>query len=388
MECKLVTRQDEASVKKLWSYCFEKEDHPFFKWYFFNVYTPNNVLGVYGNDTLLGCLHLNPYQIYLRGQVWPVSYVVGVGTYPNARNKGVAKTMLINAFAEMRHSGHYLSLLMPFRADFYSPYGFALCYKYCEYEIPLADLKNVLQHRGDFYEVQENDIADLTYVHNKFMASKHGYVIRNEQEWKRWIAAHKVEQGMVYLLKKNGQAQGYVVYYVLADKIVVKEMAYTCFDAQKAILSLLYSHYSQVDKLVWEAPSDDQLLYALPNPQKYIRLKPHMMARIIDVEQVFSKICFENEGINGICIKVIDEYAVWNNQTFRLKVVCGIVEVQPLGEHNYDICFSIGALTQLIFGERSAKELQFAGELTGNQEVLQIFADMFPGCSNYFNEEF
>ena len=388
MECKLITGQDEESVKKLWAYCFEREDHPFFKSYFSHVYNPQNILGVYEKKMLLGCLHLNPYQIYLRGRVWPISYVVGVGTYPAARNQGVAKKMLNQAFHEMRQRGHFISLLMPFSAAFYYPYDFSLCYKYFKYEIPIIDLKKILHKWGVFHEVQENNTAELSCVYDQFTAGKHGYVLRDKSAWRQWISAHRAEQGNLYYLEKDGQPQGYIAYYLLEDKIFVKEMAYTCFAAQKAILALIYSHYSQVDKLVWQSPEDDQMFYFLPNPHKSMKLIPHMMGRIIDVAEVLAKTCVPYEELNGLCLKVLDRYADWNHQTFKIEVAQNEVKVTPLGEHPYDICCSVGALTQLIFGARTASELAFTGELTGNKDIIQMLTTFFPKCCNYFNEEF
>ena len=44
MEFRLAGPQDRNVVEDLWAYCFEPKEHPFFRWYFANMYEPENVL--------------------------------------------------------------------------------------------------------------------------------------------------------------------------------------------------------------------------------------------------------------------------------------------------------------------------------------------------------
>ena len=71
MNCKIVTATELPQVMALWDYCFEKEDDPFFQWYFREYCIRHNlILGGFSEEDghLQNMLHMNPYSILLRGQ--------------------------------------------------------------------------------------------------------------------------------------------------------------------------------------------------------------------------------------------------------------------------------------------------------------------------------
>lgn len=105
MEYRFITQTEESLIKKLWAYCFEPEDHPFFQWYFSRYYSPQNVLAGFEGDSLLCCLHLNPYTLELRGASFPTSYIVGVATAPEGRSQRSIGGLLTEGLAEMRRRG-------------------------------------------------------------------------------------------------------------------------------------------------------------------------------------------------------------------------------------------------------------------------------------------
>jgi predicted acetyltransferase len=90
MEYKMVTPANLPQVMALWDYCFEKAGTPFFEWYFREYCLKNNlVLGGFAEKTgqLANMLHLNPYNVLLRGRKEAMPYIVGVATAPGARGR-------------------------------------------------------------------------------------------------------------------------------------------------------------------------------------------------------------------------------------------------------------------------------------------------------------
>ena len=71
MDFRIINDETLPKIMELWDYCFEKNDTPFFKWYF-NEYClkENMVLGGFDEKSgkLMNMLHLNPYTINLRGR--------------------------------------------------------------------------------------------------------------------------------------------------------------------------------------------------------------------------------------------------------------------------------------------------------------------------------
>lgn len=128
LDFRLAGPDDRELVENLWAYCFEPKEHPFFRWYFTNMYKPENVLLGFREDNLACLAHLNPYKINVRHTVLPVSYVVGLATHPAARRGGLGGQLLSASLQEMKRRGQGIHILMPSKAGFYQQYGYEL---YC-----------------------------------------------------------------------------------------------------------------------------------------------------------------------------------------------------------------------------------------------------------------
>ena len=88
MTYRLLSQNDSAEVQELWDYCFEKKDSSFFKWYFENSFQYERTLGTFEGRKLKSMLNLSPYHLNICGAEIPVSYIVGVATWPEYRGQG------------------------------------------------------------------------------------------------------------------------------------------------------------------------------------------------------------------------------------------------------------------------------------------------------------
>jgi len=386
MDIRITTPSDLEQVKKLWAYCFENYE-PFFSWYFREYYRGENTLGAFQDGKLLSSLQLIPYDLYLRGQILPTSYIVGVASFPEARRGGIIGKLIAEALGELRRRGHTISLLMPFKAGFYYPYQFEICYHHYKFDLKLEDLKPVSEAYGAFCEVQGRDkIAELDKVYRRFTADKHGYIVRNPEKWRLLLEEHEGEKGFSYLLLKDGKPEGYILYYLKDDKMIVREMAYTDWPAQKALFQFMYNHRSQVSRLEWNAPLDDHSFFYLNDPKEGISLYPFLTARIVDVEKLLSLITYPRGAETDLIIKVLDNWAPWNNKIFRLSVKKASAQVEEV-QNEPQVSIDIGAFSQLIFGRLGVKELLYQGRLESKAVNYATALDsLFPVCNNYINE--
>jgi len=386
MEIRITTPNDLEKVKKLWAYCFENYE-PFFSWYFREYYQGENTLGAFEEDKLLSSLQLIPYEIYLRGKVLPTSYIVGVASFPEARSGGIVGKLITETLSELRRRGHNISLLMPFKAGFYYPYQFEICYHHYKFELKLEDLKPVTSSYGYFVQFGGIDkIAELNEVYQGFVKNKHGYIVRNARNWRLLLEEHEGEKGYSYLLRKDNKPEGYILYYLKDDKLTIREMAYTNWQAQKSLLQFIYNHRSQVSCLEWNAPLDDNSFFYLNDPKEGISLYPFLTARIVDVERLLSSISYPSEAKADLLIKVIDNWAPWNDKIFRLSVINGHAEVGE-GQGDPDFLIDIGAFSQLILGRLGIHDLIYQGRLDVNtHNFIAVLDGLFPLCNNYINE--
>lgn len=386
---RIARKQDILKIQALWDYCFEKRTDPFYKWYFEKYFDHENVIAGFDNEQLLTCLHLNPYNIYLRGNVFPASYVVGLATFPEGRSRGLIEALLKASFAEMRRRGHYISILMPSQAGFYYPYGYELCYHNLKYQMAVDELREVSSKAGSFRIYHEKDVEILNEIYSKFVKTRHGYVVRNNQTWQNFIDVHLMEDGYIYILKIENQYCGYVMYRFDGDKMVITEMTYDTWAAEQALFGFIYSHRSQVKTMEWLAPLNDITPFRLVEPKQDLRLFPFMTARIIDVSEVLKNICFPKHIRARFTLKITDELATWNNMTLDISIEDSRAIVQEINNQTSpDVTSSIGGLSQLVFGRVSAQQLSDSKKLTGSNEIIAALNEIFPICDNFINEYF
>ncbi|MDU2065059.1 MAG: GNAT family N-acetyltransferase [Sporomusaceae bacterium] len=385
----MIEPREETAIKKLWSYCFEPEGHPFFEWYFGKYYKPENVLAGVKDGHLLCCLHLNPYKIFLRGQVFATSYIVGVATAPEARSQKSIGGLLAESLVEMRRRGQWVVLLMPFKGIFYYPYDFEFCYHSLLYDVDLADLRFAASGDGVFKAVTEENICFLQPVYEAYTKDLHGYPVRQAASWRQLYEEHQTDQGHAYLLFEADEAAGYIFYMLKEDKVVVKEMAYRSETAKQALLRFCYNHRSQVSRLYWLAPIDDGTLFSLPDPKVGVSIYPFMTARIVDVVKALSEVSYPSVATGRIVFAVNDPLSTWNHGTFALTVQEGRGQVVKLTDEmigEAECRFTSGTLAQLLFGRVSASQLYKMGKITAPLAALALLDQFFPACTNYINE--
>jgi predicted acetyltransferase len=385
MDFRIATADDFESVRRLWAYAFNG-DEPFASWYFSCFYNPDNALGCWRDGRLLAVLHMHPYQLYLRGRVVDVSYIVGVATDPAARRAGMTGPLLAEALAEMRRRDRPVSILMPFKAGFYYPYDWRLCHHQLKYSLQLEDLRSVAKPAGDFRPAGLADITALDAIYRNFVARWHGYVVRTTADWDHLLNEHANDEGYTYLVEFDGKPMGYILYSLRNGKISVREMAYSDSKTQEGLLDFLYNHRSHVQTVEWNAPLDmaDKVLFSLFEAKQDIRVFPFMTARLADVEQTLNQLVYP-AGNWSVDLAVTDSLAPWNNRTILLQVKNGQAQVAatdaPAGA-----ALAVGALTQLVFGRLTADELVRHGELSGSAAAISTLAALFPKCDNFINE--
>ncbi|MDR3561303.1 MAG: GNAT family N-acetyltransferase [Negativicutes bacterium] len=387
MDFRMVGPGDEEA-RWLWDYCFEKKSDPFYRWYFSRFCQEDNILAAYHGGKMAACLHLNPYELALRGSVLPVSYIVGLGVMPEARG-GAAGPLLAASLAEMRRRGHFVSIIMPARAGTYYPYQWEMCYHTLHYSVAPGDLAGLGAKWGEFRLAGAADAEALDDIYRSYVSRRHGYAIRRQANWELLLAEHTLEDGRVYVVENEGRAEGYLFFRIAEGRLIVREMAYTGRQAQQALLRFLYQHASQARAVEWNAPLDDTLHLLLADPKRAVNLEPLIAGRIVDVAKALAAVTYP-AGVSGrVILAVEDKLAPWNDGTFALAVAGGTGTVEALGERpGGAVSCTVGGLTQLLFGRLNTAECAGLGRLTGDAAALALLDAFFPKCSNYINEQY
>ena len=391
MEYKMVTPANLPQVMALWDYCFEKAGTPFFEWYFREYCLKNNlVLGGFAEKTgqLANMLHLNPYNVLLRGRKEAMPYIVGVATAPGARGRHLTLPLLEMAFKVLRGERFAFALLMPINAGIYLPYDFAYCYYKHEYRLPLTALEVPQPLEDTRVElVPDLDAGYFAPVYAAFAARHHGMVVRNEFQWHKLLTVHKLEKVQAAVAFTGDQLTGYMFYTIEDKTFKIQELLTVNLDAKRALLWYAKGHLSQAENLEWGAPVDD-LTYLDFKQQDYTgALAPFMMARCIDAATALQALTVPEQMPDGeVTLLLSDKLIALNNYLLKLTISGGQLTM-ALTDAAEDVTMGMGAFTQLYFGAFSATELAAAGRIKVTAPEKLAFLDaLFPKQRNYINE--
>ena len=394
LKFRIAKESDTKEVKRLWSYCFEPEDHPFFKYYFGTAYEPDNTMVGIDRSYLVSTVHLRQNTIRVRGVDLPMSYMVGVATDPIVRRSGVGKKLLKAALGELKERGQGLTILMPSSAGFYQNYGWDLYAHQWVQTMKLDELAPLLKKLDKTLSFgmlrSPREWKRLAGVYETYTKPLSGYAVRKEKEWVRLLESIFAEGVQVgYVKNDSGQLEGYCFYRLGEPEIGVSEFVYTTRRAQKALLNFLYNHRSQGESVRWNEGMIDQGYIFHTDGKTGHSTMPFMMSRIVDVKLAMESIPVPVALEGAIQFGVKDPLCEWNHGTYVVSYKEGKAQVVKHKEHvdiNAKLVFSVGALSLLLMGRMSATELAFEETLEGPDDILEVLNRAYPRQNTYINE--
>lgn len=394
MQYKRVTEAELPQVMELWDYCFEKKEDPFFQWYFQEYcLTHNIVMGGFEESSgrLRNMLHLNPYQIILRGREETVPYIVGVATDPSARGRHLTKELLQESFRALRRRTAPFALLMPIYAGIYRPYDFTFCYRKHVYELPLETLR--LPALGGDVTVERYADYGKGLFENLYAALADGYnglPVRTDFQWDKLLTVHRLEGLRAAVASCGGRPRGYLFYKITEDRTFhIQEMVALTPDAKRALLHFAKAHRSAADKLYWEAMEDDLTWLSFPDAEQAGRVKPFMMARCFDCFRALADYEPPQDCPDGeVTLLLTDDLLEWNNALVTVRAGQGKLSVEQTRKEP-EAVVSAGSFTQLYFGAFTASQLIETGDIQMRAyvpETVSFLDALFPRCVNFINE--
>lgn len=398
MAARIATDKDYDQIRKIWTYCFN-EGEEVENCYFENKYRAENTVVAELDGDVVASIHLNQHTIKLGNKEENVSYVVGVSTLPEARGKGMMKSLMNLSFEEMYNRGQNVSILMPIDFRLYRRFGFENCYDMMEHRINIEDL-SAFRIERDFKRAKESDIDNLIDIYNKSNRRLNGYTVRGKQRYENMFKEVAADGGHIYICSDNGVYDGYVIYAINEGKFFVREVYFSNTNALKSILAFIYNHNTQCDKVVIMEDVRNTIGNTLKNPKtSESLLKPFMMGRVVNMDGCFINMadyleCAYNylEKLDGdfesVVISVKDKYIPQNTANYCLKFRDNDYSFEKLeyNEENADLVLDINQISQLIFGYKDIDDVLDLYDKEINEKKLDILRKVFIKKRNHINE--
>ncbi|MFW5924184.1 MAG: GNAT family N-acetyltransferase [archaeon] len=335
------------------------------------------------------------FDTYVRGSNVKMAGLSAVATPPEHRRRGLIRRLLRESLKEYRDRGAVISSLWPFSTPFYAQFGWATAARVATQTAAPSTFR--IDESDDanrrFYRASEDDWRSLDTVLETH-ANDYELAIDRTESWWRNRAFHRWDfDPYVYVVERDGEPVGYVVYSVTADgdekELRVWDMAFVDPSAHRAVLRFVADHDSQVSSVRITGPPGEVVLDQVDDPASLdLEIEAGPMVRLVDLEPALEAISYPRSLSGRVTVAVDDPLVDWNDGRFALSFEVGRVTVEAT-DSSPAVELGVGALSQLFVGYRSFSDLWAANEVTVTDTAgAELLATAFPESAVYLREGF
>jgi len=273
--------------------------------------------GLYRGEKMLGSMKMHDYDMTLFGTSTLAGGVGMVAVDLAHKRQHVAKEMIEFFVRHYSERGSSITILWPFRPDFYKKMGFGYMTRITKYRVSPDSLPKLGSARN-ISKLGPGDEQAVLEFYNQMAKRTHGMITKSEFGVKQMLSRER----FVYGVREADRLTGYLSFAFrnvnksnsMQNDLEVKEMVYekpVLFD----LLAFLRSQVDQADRIVFNS-LDEHFYHLLADPRNgscnFLAPVYHevgvsglgLMCRVTNVKNLFSVLTEHN----------------WNNQTLRLKI--------------------------------------------------------------------
>ena len=219
MEIRKLRKEEHDCTRALWEEIFPEDTKEFLDYYYSAKVAENEIYVIEEDDRIVSMLHLNPYQMRVKEQIYQTHYIVAVATDVKYRRRGYMAALLNHVMKIMQERGEPFTFLMPASEAIYKPFGFAFIYAQGRRTLTgkcINDDELVIE------EATEADCRQMADFANAFLKEYDVVTWRSAEYYRMMLAEQKSENGGILLVKRSGRLQG-VICYAKEDSLEIRE---------------------------------------------------------------------------------------------------------------------------------------------------------------------
>lgn len=366
-----------------------------------------NFFGYYLDGQLVGAMRHHDFQMNMLGKVIPAGGVGLVAVDLLHKKQKVAKELLTFYIEHYHKRNISMTLLYPFRPDFYKKMGFGFGPRMDSYKIKPEAFRNY-KKKGHLRYLTADDKALVKKCYNAFYKQTHGMIEKPDFDYKS-------------LLGRPGQ---FVIGYVIGDELLgyfpftfkgahdtnnmmndlhIGEMIYLHSDVLKEFSTFLHSQADQINRIIVHT-QDEHFYYLFDDPRNGTDVvMPHvyhetntsgvgLMYRVNDVPLLFQQLQghnFDNVTCN-LKLTIKDSFYPENDRATWLSFENGLATVSQEGPHDVAITLDVSDFSSLVTGSINFERLYAYGlvELSDDAYVSTLnqlfFTPKKPFCRTGF----
>ncbi|MBU7046636.1 MAG: GNAT family N-acetyltransferase [Theionarchaea archaeon] len=331
-----------------------------------------HLYGLYREGILLGGMILFDFPLRLLSVKTLAGGVGFVAVDLLHKREKVCKDMITFFVNHYKEKGACMTLLYPFRPDFYKEMGFGFGTKMHQYRLAPHQLPK--GEKGTIQFVGSDEKEAVIDCYNRYAEKTHGMIEDDGIQLSRFLdnpdfravcykKGDKIQGYLVFTFKKGGEES-----FIIND-IHVEEFVYETREALTGLLTFLHSQKDQIRYIIIDTP-DEYFHSLLPDPRNdsdlLIPSVYHvchtsgvgLMYRVIDVKRFFTILKDHNFGNQNCTVKIcIQDSFLKENEG---DTIIHFKDGRPhLGEKEYDIEISldISEFSSFVMGVIPFKKL-------------------------------
>lgn len=321
---------------------------------------------------MAAALRLYSLTEYLRGAAFPMMGVAAVAVAPFARRQGLGAELCRRALRLGRERGDLLSVLYPFRPDFYARLGWGLVgsmhsFRFAPAALPVAQAGEAVQ----LADGAGRAAAEACYA--RVAARSNGLIDRNSRIWDQHLGSG--DRHLFVLAGESGRVDGYLLvqygrsFRPAERALLVHELVVESDDAYRELLGWIARQADQWPIVRYDALPEEQfdLLLTDPRPPRFRgartlwapvaqRIRGPML-RVLDVPAALHKrVAWPETEPFSFRLRVRDPQLPENDGPWQVSfdgraLSC---EPAPAAAAEPELAFSAAAFAQVFAGELRA----------------------------------
>lgn len=325
MEVRKLALEEHFKTRTLWETVFSEDTDRFLDYYYKYVTNHNEIYVIEKDNEIVSMLHMNPYNVQIRGNIFPNHYIVAVATKEEERKQGLMGQLLRKALQDRYNNEEPITYLMPAAEAIYTPYGFVTVAGQEHYQYHgEMDGRFFVSPNPDvsFIYAAEDDCELLSEFVNTQLTMKYRVFTRRDASYYMQLLQEQVcQNGGIVMVRRNGALVG-------------------CFLTAN-------EGYQQVRELIFLKDELEAL-----NLDLELKESPKIMIRVTHVEKLLPCMKFDKES-KGI-YHVIDPIIEGNTGIYRLSPSYGGMRCKKISsEVIVEDAITIEEVAKMVFGRQS-----------------------------------
>ncbi len=350
---------------------------------------------------IIGCLRITPFEVFSRGVKMPMGGIAAVAVQPEARKRGTANALMEDALQRMYEMGYPVSMLFPFRHDFYRKFGYAYVGNVIQYDFSPANLLN-FPERLHVRACSKSDRSTLKKILQQEIQLDRSFTpIRNDNFWDL-IVFPKFKDAYIY---DDGETKGYIVFDLNKEStgnsgvfgqsvMSIKEFVALDAAANKGLWAFVGSLADQINHVKFLAPPDYPFHLYMKEPRElafrrlffeyktFSTVASGFMLRVVDVQRALSKLRHTLDVRTDFALRIDDGNLPQNTKTLNLHLHSGetiVEETKSPAKFQADI----GVFSQIYSGFLKPSDAVRYGFAEAEPSIIGVLDELFRAPSPF-----